>query len=211
MGPLESLNRLPPSRAPICYVPFESRLSDLPQLGIATARPCLREAEVTLRKARVMQGLAPAACSGRPPFSASANAALGKARVRWEIVISAQHPDRRPHPMADHQSWSHIDSLTRHIHSWSVRTLACMRGAGAASSASMACAASAAVGRSCGLGRRQRRTSSTAPSGHSLGTLQGNGCLVPEEIGVHAVLHGYAQPIADVRVCGMNQPMTKTV
>ena len=86
-----------------------------------------------------------------------------------------------------------------------------MRGAGAASSASMACAASAAVGRSCGLGRRHRRTSSTAPSGHSSGTLQGNGCLVLEELGVQALLQGYAQPIADVRVCGMNQPMTKTV
>lgn len=52
--------------------------------------------------------------------------------------------------------------------------LACMRGAWAAPSALMASAASAAVGRSCGSGRRHRRTSSTAPSGHSSGTLQGN-------------------------------------
>ena len=54
MGPLKASLGSPGPGPSSAMCPFELRLCDLPQLGIGTARPRLREAEVTLRKARVM-------------------------------------------------------------------------------------------------------------------------------------------------------------
>ena len=70
-----------------------------------------------------------------------------------------------------------------------------MRGAGAAPSTSMASAASAAVGRSCGFSRRQRRTSARAPSGHSSGTLQGNRCSSGKDITRRQSFRGKLSPL----------------